>query len=162
MKLLLRLLWSTPGEHALLLGHSLRPWFVSLPQRLGGGDSLGLRFNRSRRFLGVGRRKVTSPAGDCSLEVPIIERVILDLDREPLVMGVERWPAGHSPRDRRRGALALCRPACRVASSCARSFTSSWRYRNAVWYLPETPHQFPAPTLRLVSKHDRSMLENQL
>jgi hypothetical protein len=25
------------GEHALLLGHSLRPWFVSLPQRLGGG-----------------------------------------------------------------------------------------------------------------------------
>src|SRR5580704_382841 len=46
-------------EHALLLGHSLRPWFVSLPQRLGGGDSLGLRFNRSRRFLGVGSRDVT-------------------------------------------------------------------------------------------------------
>ena len=46
-----------PGfEHALLLGHSLRPWFVSLPQRLGGGNSLGLQFNRSRRFLGVGSR----------------------------------------------------------------------------------------------------------
>ena len=43
------------GEHALLLGHSLSLWFVGLPQRLGGGDSLGLRFNRSRRFLGGGR-----------------------------------------------------------------------------------------------------------
>ena len=36
--------------------------------------------------------------GDRSLEVPIVERVILDLNREPLVMGIERWPAGHSPR----------------------------------------------------------------
>src|SRR3984893_13850987 len=36
--------------------------------------------------------------GDRSLEVPIIERVILDLDREPLIMGIERWPAGHGPR----------------------------------------------------------------
>src|SRR3984893_18498231 len=36
--------------------------------------------------------------GDLSLEVPIIERVILDLDRDPLVMGIERRAAGHSPR----------------------------------------------------------------
>jgi hypothetical protein len=28
-------------EHALLLGDALDLWFVSLPQRLGGGDSLG-------------------------------------------------------------------------------------------------------------------------
>src|SRR5580704_14954117 len=44
-------------EHALLLGDALDFWFVSLPQRLGGGDSHGLRFNRSRRFLGVGSRR---------------------------------------------------------------------------------------------------------
>src|SRR6202040_469244 len=36
--------------------------------------------------------------GDRSLEVPIIERVILDLDREPLVMEIERRAAGHGPR----------------------------------------------------------------
>jgi hypothetical protein len=36
--------------------------------------------------------------GDRSLEVPIIERVILDLDREPLIVGIERRAARHSPR----------------------------------------------------------------
>src|SRR3984893_16499812 len=36
--------------------------------------------------------------GDRSLEVPIIEWMILDLDREPLVMGIERWDAGDGPR----------------------------------------------------------------
>jgi hypothetical protein len=36
--------------------------------------------------------------GDRSLEIPIIERMILDLDREPLIMGIERRAAGHSPR----------------------------------------------------------------
>ena len=29
---------NTSFEHALLLGHSLRPWFVSLHQRLGGAS----------------------------------------------------------------------------------------------------------------------------
>src|SRR5580704_2308995 len=42
-------------EHALLLGDLLDLWFVSLQWRLGGGDSLGLRFNRPQRFLGGGR-----------------------------------------------------------------------------------------------------------
>src|ERR1700736_5991455 len=61
------------GEHALLLGHSLRPWFVSLPQRLGGGDSLGLRFNRSRRFLGVvSRRRDLTPGCRLRLGAPLL------------------------------------------------------------------------------------------
>src|ERR1700726_3365187 len=61
------------GEHALLLGHSLRPWFVSLPQRLAGGDSLGLRFTRSRRFLGVGsRRRDLTPGCRLRLGAPLL------------------------------------------------------------------------------------------
>src|SRR5580704_16587034 len=61
------------GEHALLLGHSLRPWFVSLHPRLGGGDSLGLRFNRSRRFLGVGsRRRDLTPGCRLRLGAPLL------------------------------------------------------------------------------------------
>ena len=45
------------GEHALLLGHSRDLWLVNFHPRLGGGDSLSLRFNRSRRSLGVGSRR---------------------------------------------------------------------------------------------------------
>src|SRR6202047_4989823 len=61
------------GEHALLLGGSLELWFVSLPQRLGGGDSLGLRFNRSRRFLGVGsRRRDLTPGCRLRLGAPLL------------------------------------------------------------------------------------------
>src|ERR1700737_2603382 len=61
------------GEHALLLAHSLRPWFGNLPQRLGGGDSLGLRFNRSRRFLGVGsRRRDLTPGCRLRLSAPLL------------------------------------------------------------------------------------------
>src|SRR5262245_39929261 len=35
--------------------------------------------------------------GDRALEIAIVERVILDLDREPLDLGIERGSLGHRP-----------------------------------------------------------------
>ena len=58
------------GEHALLLGHSLDLWLVNFHPRLGGGDSLSLRFNRSRRSLGVGN---LTPGCRLRLGAPLLE-----------------------------------------------------------------------------------------
>ena len=60
-------------QQALLLGNSRDLWFVSLQWRLCGGDSLGLRFNRSRRFLGVGsRRRDLTPGCRLRLGAPLL------------------------------------------------------------------------------------------
>jgi hypothetical protein len=37
------------------------------------------------------------PFGDGALEVAIVERMILDLHREPPVVGIERWSLGDRP-----------------------------------------------------------------
>ena len=46
-------------EHALLFGQSRDLWFVSLPQRLGGGDSLGLQLTDRVGFLALAAGDVT-------------------------------------------------------------------------------------------------------
>jgi hypothetical protein len=47
------------GEHALLLGDALDLWLVNFHRCFGGGDSLGLRFNRSIGFLALAAGDVT-------------------------------------------------------------------------------------------------------
>ena len=43
--------------------------------------------------------------GDGALEVAIVERVVLDMDREALLLGIEARPIGHRPRHQHAVAL---------------------------------------------------------
>src|ERR1700720_1315915 len=74
--------------------------------------------------------------GDRSLEVPIIERVILDLDREPFVMGIERRAAGHSPRFKDTIELKpkiVMQPRCRVLLDDEPPAIGGGELRLAIW-----------------------------
>ena len=68
---------------------------IALRQRLLGGlRSLGLPIAAVPQH---DRAAAILTLGDRPFEVAIIERMIFDLDRKPLVMRVERRPFGHSP-----------------------------------------------------------------
>ena len=72
-------------------------------QRLGGGDSLGLRFNRSRRFLGVGsRRRDLTPGCRLRLGAPLL--------RWALFVFRDFWKGSTSFGLRWFAALTLARP----------------------------------------------------